>query len=57
LVIYKGIVVKDDKCYDKLIKLFKVVEMIKKTQLISLKDAGADEPNVLIYGEILLNNQ
>jgi len=52
-----GIAVTDKKCYDKLTKLFKVVEMIKKTQLISLEKAGADEPKALIYGEILLSAQ
>ena len=44
----------EEKCFDKLLQLFKVVSMIKKSQLITLKGAKENAPKALVFGEFLL---
>jgi len=46
----KGLVVSDKQCFDKMVKLFKVVTFIKKEQTIDI----GDNKKVTAFGEILL---
>ncbi len=48
--------VKEEKCFDKLVQLFKVVSMIKKTQLLAFKDAQESDAKSLIFGELMLKS-
>jgi hypothetical protein len=52
----KGLVITDKKCYDELIKLFKVVTFIKKEQNIDVKSVQGKKmiKKAIVFGEVLL---